>query len=221
MGDAVATAIAARGVTVAQPQLPMAATVGTGRRISRKATAAAAAALRQPGLSMRLARCIRRSGQGGPGEAAARLVQWHVAQHLLGRPGSRRSVHILDEGLLQCLWSIGLRGDVEPVIGTLDASAGWREPDLLVVVRTSPVIAEQRLASRTSQHSRTQNLSGEARLPELVLGEELLDRLVRWWASDMSRHERVLEVSGAEATADERSELVRRIVTAVDRAPWA
>ena len=90
---------------------------------------------------------------------------------------------MLDEGLVQALWSIGIRGNVASVL------AGWEPPtspsasQLLVVLQTAPEVALERLANRTSQHSRTQLLPERDRLDELKRGVELLNELAAWWSS--------------------------------------
>jgi hypothetical protein len=211
MAVRIAARLADCGVPVAQPQRSMAPSVNPVRRISRKLAASAAAGLHDPGLSLGMANGIVHSKQPSVADMAARFIQWQVGQRIQSQPGMHNSVRLLDEGLVQCLWSIGLRGTVEPALGTLAASKSWRKADLLVVVRTPAAIVEARLASRVSQHSRTQQLALGARRAELEHGERLLDHLVHWWTCAGSEPRPCVEVSGPDRTGEVILELVRRI----------
>ena len=142
-----AAGLTERGVPVRQPQTLLGPATPTARRLARKVLACTAAAVHDPGTSARAVRAIARSGQPGAGDVAGRVVQWLVAQRVTADARRRRAVSLVDEGLVQCLWSIGLRGDVEPVLAAL-ASRRVRRPDVLVVVRVDPqvVLAEARAA---------------------------------------------------------------------------
>jgi hypothetical protein len=165
-----------RGVPVLHPQRAFGPAVPVVPRVCRKLAVATTGTLRSPGLSARMARSLLRSGQPGTADVVARFVQWHVNQRVL-RPATTPGA----EGLIQSLWSIGLRGRVEPALEVLTASRRWRAPDVLVVVRTPPDVAEARLADRASRHSRTQQLPRSLRLAELERSAHLLDRLLAWW----------------------------------------
>jgi hypothetical protein len=207
-----ATGIAARGLTVTGPDQSMAPSVGAAHRVARKAVAAARVAIAEPGVTTRLARAVLRSGQPGPADVAGRFVQWQVAQSLLAAGDDGADVRIVDEGPVQCLWSLGLRGDVEPALRVLESAAGWRSADLLVVVRIDPVVAAARLGARRSQHSRIQQLPAQERHAELLRGELLLDRLVRWWGSTTGRPDRVVMADGTHTGAEHHGDLVLRAV---------
>jgi hypothetical protein len=187
-----------RGIAVAKPQARFDPSVPTGPRLARKTLASGAAALSAPATTVRVLNGLVRSRQPGPADIAGRAVQWLVAQDVLARAARRDGVSLVDEGLIQALWSTGLRGDVSPVLAALDGSARWHSPDLLVVVRVSPEIALARLSARASRHSRTQLLGQDEQLAELRRGAELLDRLVTWWSADAPDSRQVLEVSGTD-----------------------
>jgi hypothetical protein len=165
-------------------------------------------------LTARVANAVLRSRQPGPADVAARFVQWQVAQSLLAAPNDDADVQVVDEGPVQCLWSVGLRGDVEPALRALEATARWRSADLLVVVRTDPAVAMTRLTTRRSQHSRVQQLPAHAQLAELRRGEQLLDRLVRWWASTTGSPDSVVEADGTNTAVEHHSDLVGRAADA-------
>ncbi|MDK3257088.1 AAA family ATPase [Blastococcus capsensis] len=203
--------LAGQGITVTQPQAPLGPSVPIGLRLGRKAWACAGTTARDPATTARIVPAIHASGQPGPGDVAGRVVQWLVAQHVTDRALRREGASILDEGLVQCLWSIGLRGDVTPVLAAVAAAPRVSAPDVLVVVRVAPEVALERLAGRLSQHSRTQSLPESDRLAELERGDRLLGRLVDWWATDGPRPAPVLTVSGA----DEHERVLERIRTAL------
>ncbi|HYJ68136.1 MAG TPA: hypothetical protein VEX15_10810, partial [Nocardioidaceae bacterium] len=59
----------------------------------------------------------------------------------------------------------------------LPASA---RPDLLVVVEAPVGVIRERLAARSSRHSRTQRLDAESQIEELRRGRELLESVATW-----------------------------------------
>jgi hypothetical protein len=206
-----ATELAAAGIGVTQPQQRLGPSVPTARRLSRKLRACAAAAAADPGTTTRIVRAVLDSGQPGPRDVAGRVVQWLVAQHVTARARPRDGVSIVDEGLLQCLWSIGLRGDVEPVLAAVAASRPSGAPDLVVVVRVPPEVALERLTVRASRHSRTQLLPERERLAELRRGDQLLGRLADWWAGEAALTAPVLTVVGTDAGADDRARVLEQV----------
>lgn len=199
-----------RGAAVGQPQARLAPSVPTGRRLARKAVACGSTAATEPGTAVRVVGSILRSGQPGPGQALGRVVQWLVAEDVATRAARRPGVSIVDEGLVQALWSIGLRGDVRPVLAVLDAAPRRAPAGLLVVVRVPPELALARLAARSSRHSRTQLLDESERLAELERGARLLDELVDWW-SGRCPDRTVTTLDGADDDAPDHDRLLDRI----------
>jgi hypothetical protein len=212
LAQALVADLAGRGVAVLEAQAALGPSVPVVRRLARKTVACAATALASPGTTVRVAGGVARSGQPGPGDVAGRLVQWLVAQHGTARARRRDGVSILDEGVLQSLWSVGLRGDVTPLLTALDGSRGAASADLLVVVEVPPGTAQARLVARASQHSRTQLLAEDDRLAELERGAELLDRLVGWWSAGAPAGRQVAVVSGADDSGAARRALVDRVL---------
>jgi thymidylate kinase len=194
-----AAALADRGVAVHDPRAGLTESVPAGPRLTRKSVRAGAAALAAPGATARFAGGLLRTGQP-TAELAGRLVQWLVTDEVLARGRRTPAVSIVDEGQVQALWSIGLRGDVAPVLEALAAAPPRAGADLLVVVRVPPEVALARLARRRSRHSRTQRLAAAGRLPELERGGRLLDRLVDWWAAQPNAVDAVVVLDG---TSDE------------------
>jgi hypothetical protein len=202
---------AARGLRISQPQVRYGPGVPGPRRLSRKALACGATALRGPVGTARLGQSVLRSGQPGAPEVAGRLVQLLLARAVLARAVRTEGLSIVDEGLVQGLWSTGLRGDVEPVLAALEASRPEPSADLLVVLRVEPELALSRLAARSSRHSRTQRLSEGEQLAELRRGAALLDRLADWWCTSSGGIEKPFVVAGPEESGNDRERLVELV----------
>jgi hypothetical protein len=158
--------------------------------VARKVVAAADQGLERPAASLRAALRIA-SATRSPSDAASRSLQWLVTQHLLARAHGRPGVAVFDEGLLQALWSIGSRGDVGRLLGSLDGAMGpgapngdapWIGPDIVVAVEVPSAVALERLELRGSHHSRIERLPLHARAAGLRRGEVLLERLLDWWS---------------------------------------
>ncbi|WP_222262161.1 hypothetical protein [Modestobacter marinus] len=202
------------GVGVRLPQAPFGPAVPVPLRLGRKAVAVGLAGVADPRGAGRVLRAIVRSGQSGPVDLAARAVQWLVAQHVTARAVSRSGVSLVDEGVVQALWSVGLRGDVEPVLAAVDTRRLAPPADLLVVAHVSPELALERLTARRSQHSRTQSLTTTEMSDELRRGVRLLDRLVDWWATGPGGPHEVFVVRGTEETSDDRDRLLQHVLAA-------
>jgi thymidylate kinase len=127
-------------------------------------------------------------------------------------------VHILDEGVVQSLWSVGVRGDVDPVQEALQAPGAAPTADVLVLLSVPPEVAAERLLARTSRHSRLQQLAAEDALATIQRGEKLLDRLVQWWTTRPGVPGELFVVRGTEEDGDDRSQLVQRVVELAERA---
>jgi hypothetical protein len=138
---------------------------------------------RDPTHARDVASSVLHGGQRRPGDGPRQVLQWLAVQELLQRSASATGVHLLDEGPLQVLWSVGLWGESEPLLQCLEGSpARWRRADVLVVVQVSPEAACTRLAGRVTPHSRVEILTDPAeRLQVLRRGRQRLDDLVRLW----------------------------------------
>ena len=82
--------------------------VGAGLRLGRKARLIASTAVVQPATSARAVFRIAAEQHGGR-DAVARPVQWLVNQGVLARARRGTGVHLLEEGLVQALWSVHSR----------------------------------------------------------------------------------------------------------------
>jgi thymidylate kinase len=128
---------------------------------------------------------------------------------------------VLDEGHVQALWSVGLRGDLTPVLEQLDdlgPAFRARAADLLVVVDVPPEVALARLERRRSRHSRIQHLDRPERLAELRRGADLLDRLAAWWPGRPDVHPEVVRLDGTAGDGTDLGRLAARIAAAASAA---
>jgi hypothetical protein len=170
--------------------------------------------LSEPAAAVRVGLAIGRAERNAV-DVASRSLQWFVTQRVLDRAAGRAGVHVFGEGVLQALWSIGLRGDPDALLELLDAGAApWIRPRVLVVVNAPTDVADARLGARRSSHSRTQALGAAARTAELRRGRELLECLVEWWRAS-SREGEIVEVDNGDDEPRDREValLVNRIVT--------
>jgi AAA domain len=170
------------GMPVTLPRGGVGPSVPSLPRMARKLGIVAGQVLQRPVPSFITMRSIV-SVQRRPTEGFSRCVQWAVTQRLLTSAGRRPGVHLFDEGLLQALWSVGLRGDVTPTLRVLERrSVPSAMPDLVVVVHASIDEIQDRLAARHSRHSRLQaHHDPVVRRREIAHGAELVASLVTWW----------------------------------------
>lgn len=209
-----ATELGRRGVPVAQPQRHYDSTVPAGLRITRKAVACTAVSLAAPAHTARLVGRLAQSGQSRNADVAGRLVQLLVARDVARRAARHPGVSVVDEGLVQALWSVGLRGDLSPVLPLFTAVEHEQPADLLVVLRVPSEIALSRLSARSSQHSRIQLVPESDRLAELKRGARLLDELVEWWVSRPGGPREVCALAHLDEDSPERAQLLERLYAA-------
>jgi hypothetical protein len=180
VADRLVAALGEVGIVARRDDRGVGPDVGAGVRLVRKARLIVSTAVVQPATSARAVLRIA-AGQHGGRDAVARPVQWLVNQGVLARARRGTGVHLLEEGLVQALWSVGLRGGVERLLGVLETSVAWEEPDLVLVVEAPLDDVRGRIVARSSVHSRTQRLPEAGLLRELQRGDELLRDLLEWW----------------------------------------
>lgn len=211
----VAAGLAGLGLMAEQVEAGIDPSVAIGLRIGRKARLIVATAAAHPLTSARAAVSIA-VGQRTGADVVARPVQWMVTQALLETARHGSGVRLLDEGLLQAMWSIGLRGDVGGLLGVLAAGDGWTEPDMVVVVEAPLETVRRRLDSRASVHSRTQSLPEAERVEELRRGDELLQGLLEWWRQRRGS-EALLRLANPDDTQPDVETVVRAIASPARR----
>lgn len=179
-------------------------------RIGRKLALVGRSAMTRPVESVRTSTQIG-LGQNEISDAVTRPFHWLLTQALLSRARRSDGVHLIDEGLVQSLWSVGLRGDVDRVLERLGETPGrWARPDVVVVVDAPLETVRDRLRARRSNHSRTQRLGEEELLAELRRGAELLERLLDWWR-DLRGPDGVIDVPNPEGATPNVEAVTRRV----------
>ncbi|MGH3387137.1 MAG: hypothetical protein ACRDO1_21340 [Nocardioidaceae bacterium] len=153
------------------------AVAGAGDRVRRRLLHAAGEAARHPICTVGSARRVALA-QGSARDSVAGLAQWLAVQRLVARSRRHDGVHLVEEGAVQTLWTLGLRARRD-VTGPLWAALNpLARADLLVMVDATVDVVVDRLARRESRHSRTQHLTVEQQRVELEHGRDLLERLV-------------------------------------------
>jgi thymidylate kinase len=178
LARALVEVLAVAGVEATVLDASISAAVGRPVRAARRLGLASTSALRRPVPSARAAAWFA-SGRQSPGDASSAFVQWLAVQRLVDRADGAATLHLLEEGAVQTLWTALLRAD-----GPSTASSAWAllprsgRSDLVVLVDVPLETASARLARRRSRHSRTQLLDADARRAELARGQALLEDLV-------------------------------------------
>ncbi len=168
-------ALRASGVEAVVADLPVSAAAPASARIRRKALALAAAVAAEPVATARVVGAVTGS-RPTPRDGLGLGAQWLTVRGLQRSARARAGVSLLEEGVVQTLWSLALRAPADGVDPARMLAAG--SPDLLVVVDAPLDVLLSRLETRHSRHSRTQRLAVDRRGPELERGRLLLDLLV-------------------------------------------
>jgi energy-coupling factor transporter ATP-binding protein EcfA2 len=163
------------GVEAVVADLPVSAAAPAPARVRRKVLAASAAVVREPVAAARVVGAVTGS-RPTPRDGLGLAAQWLTVRGLQRSARARAGVSLLEEGVVQTLWSLALRAPADGAASTRMLHA-W-SPDLLVVVDAPLDVLMSRLESRPSRHSRTQRIALDRRGPELERGRLLLDLLV-------------------------------------------
>ena len=156
----------------------VAPSVGVPLRYMRKAIMAASQGVRQPLAASRVLWALSRSEQSGASQVLRRWLDLMVTQAIM-RKSKPQEMAILDQGLLQAIWSTGIHGNYQVPIDALAATASaWQVPDLIVVVRVPPAQIAARLDARTSRHSRLQHLDLADQKRQQERGRQLIDAIL-------------------------------------------
>jgi thymidylate kinase len=173
------------------------AAVARPLRLTRKTGLVLRTAARSPAREVRAARLLG-AGQASLRDRVAVPVQWWVARGLVTRttgPG----LHVLEEGLVQALWTAGLRARTPTVADLVGLPAAAPRPRLVVHVDVPVELAVARLRARESRHSRLQRVPLEEQAALMRRGEALLADLLGQWRRQ--RLGTVVRVDGSVAGA--------------------
>lgn len=174
--------LADHGVAARVVDRHLSADVSRALRLARKATTLARVVAADPGREVAAARLLG-SGQSNRRDTIALPVQWWVAKDVLARSRLLTGVAVAEEGLVQALWSAGLRrrhGAADELAGLARTAAA---PDVVVHLDVPVQVALHRLRSRRSRHSRVQRLEEHEQVAALGLGDTLLRELLEQWRS--------------------------------------
>jgi hypothetical protein len=150
------------------------------RRLRRKLRRAAVETAGHPLASARTVRAVMRSRQPTRREVAIRSLNWLVLRAAMRRASTAVGFHVIDQGLVQELCSLGFSGDAGAAIDVADPGGGLLAPDLILVVEVELGLADQRLAARPGQESRVEG-DGVDRRRELERQAELVEELLAAW----------------------------------------
>jgi len=204
-------ALLAAGVSSRLSDASISASAPFSSRARRRLALAGAELCRHPKHGVGALHAIRRLRPVSSRDALAGAVQWLAVQGLEARATRTAGVHVLQEGLVQTLWTLALRarGSHLELVRMLGRRA-YSPDHLLVVVDAPPELVSTRLATRTSRHSRTQLLAAPQRAAELALGQELLREILA-----VSDRGRLVLVNDGRASPEE---LAHHVVSWVLRA---
>lgn len=197
---------------------PVGADARRTARLTRKAVRSGSELLRHPRRSAHVVAGVASSQPQGR-DALSLGVQWLVTQRLLAAARSAPGLHLFEEGVLQTLWSIGMRGSVDRVLAVLDGQLSW--PDLVVVVDAPLPVVQDRLSRRVSRHSRVQHLATGQQGEALRQGHERLGELLAWWQGPSGPGVPVVVLTNDDAPPDPRQVggLADRLVSALRQQP--
>lgn len=179
------------GACVADADLS--AGVAPALRLRRKAGLMLRAPLTHPGREISTVRLLGR-GQRATRDQVAVPVQWWVTQAIVARSRRRSGVFVLEEGIVQSLWTAGLRSGTLSATGLVGLAAEVSRPDLVVHLDLPVELALGRLRERSSKHSRVQRLRHDDQLAMMLRGQRLLNDLLEEWRR--RRLAPVLQVGG-------------------------
>lgn len=168
-GEGIVCTVADSGVSAAAPRWA---------RVARRTGYGVRALLDDPADSGRAVRAMVGSGQESPRDVAAVTAQWLATGHLVSRARTRPGVHLLEEGVLQTVWTAMLRARRQKAEALWENLPRAARSDLVLLLDVSPALAADRLGTRSSRHSRTQASAPAEQLAELTRGQRLLDELV-------------------------------------------
>jgi len=159
---------------------PVGPRVPSWRRVPRKLARASRAILLRPLASASALRAVARSGQASRRDLFHRSLNWLVVQDAVHTARRRPGVHVFDQGIVQEVCSVALRGRGCRLLDVVDPGGRRLGPDHLVVVDVPLAVAEQRLDHRPGRQSRVERPGGDPRV-ELERSVRLLDELLAEW----------------------------------------
>lgn len=175
--------LAERGVAASSQALQINHELEPWRRVLHKVALCAGEFLRDPAGAARAVRTLARSDQESRVDVARLSYNWLFLSGLIRRARGRGGVEILDEGMIQLVWSIafaGGEGAVRDCAAVLlaDPARAVALPDVVVLVDAPLDRVGERLAERGTRASRVDRMGPAERRQALVRGAALLDEIV-------------------------------------------
>ncbi len=178
-----AARLAAAGIATRSAALIINHELSGWRRVLYKCGICGGELVRGPRRAWRLAQTLVRTGQRNRLEVVRLFYNWLVLEGVVRRARTRHAVEVLDEGLFQILWSVGLAGR-DGAIGEFTsiisdgAGSSLPMPDVLVVVDAPLEIILERLTVRGSRDSRVDRMNNPERRQALLRGADLLSEVL-------------------------------------------
>lgn len=177
LADALCRVAVCEGVACSVVDRGVSARSARWSRVARRAGYGLHAVLDDPRHAGRGVGVVLTSGQRSARDALALSAQWLATGHLAAGAHARHGLQLLEEGVLQTVWSTALRAGrlrTEELWSALPASS---RSDVVLLLDIDPALAADRLGGRASRHSRSQTIAPDLRLAELTRGDRLLQRL--------------------------------------------
>lgn len=154
----VAEHLAGRGVAVGEPVRILSDRSGLGPTVAGVATKSLRVAgelIAHPGHALRALRAIESTGQPSAQVLTRVAFNWLMQCAVLRSSRTSGAVRLLDEGIYQALWSIGLEGRPGSIqrVGR-ELAAALALPDVVVIVDADAEVVAQRLGTRGGRESR-------------------------------------------------------------------
>jgi len=150
----VATELETRGTEVHEPIYER-DIYSTPRRIASKARLASRSLIDDPKKTLKTTQCVRQTEQQSLSDFIRVTFNLHYVTGVTTTFQSRTGVTLLDQGLYQACWSVGLRSTqpTDEAIEKVDISA-YISPDLVVFVEANDATIANRLTNRTDGDTR-------------------------------------------------------------------
>jgi hypothetical protein len=220
LAHATAELLRARGLPVWEPTYAMDHQTPHGPRQLRKLSHAVSALLTRRRSAVAFAAAALRSGQRHPGELGAVMVNWWYLLDVHRRAMVTPGVHLLDQGLLQALWSLGY-GARHPKAAFDNAPTMLpRSPRYMVVsLRVATETALERVRARPNGESRVDREvsagRGELALARARTMADSVDGLADRLASEGVLTVAQFDNEGADVLSSNASALADRLASAL------
>ena len=187
---------------------PIGPRVSSRTRLLRKVALAGACLARRPVVTTRSVRAVWRS-QNNSRDRMHRSFNWIVLTQVFVRAGRLRGIHVVDQGWVQELCSVGHAGDWSSLV-SLAPYKGIEHSHIVVVVTADLDNSVARLSARPGRQSRLEHSDPAELMTELMLHQLLLQDVVDRWLLVPGHDATVFEIANDESLTDRRVARRRR-----------